>query len=132
METNRLPAAGTALQCKALAATKDPSMMELLRSINACHKGNYKDIPIVIEKAVTVCDVITLESAVHKNMASVVYFVQRIGPAESDAESVKLRKLLYTFEQSTRSKDHEVIDESNRRSCRLTAWARRLWAHGGT
>ena len=81
----------------------------------------------MIEKAVTVCDVITLDRAVRKNVVSVVYFVQRIDPAETDADSEKLRKLLYTFEQSARSKDHEVIDESSRRSCRLTAWARRYF-----
>ena len=61
--------------------------MELLRSINACHKGNYKDIPIIIKKAVTVCDVLTLDRAVRKNVVSVVYFVQRIDPAETDADS---------------------------------------------
>ncbi len=61
-------------------------------------------MPITIEKAVTVCDVITLDRAVHKKMVSVVYFVQRIYPAESDAESEKLRKFLYTLEQSKRSK----------------------------
>jgi hypothetical protein len=90
-------------------------------------------MPITIEKAVTVCDVITLDRAVHKNMVSVVYFVQRIYPVESDAESEKLRKLVYSLEQSARSKCYMVIDESNRRSCRLAAWARRCvgtwWVH---
>ena len=109
-----MPAAGTALQCKALAATKDPSMMELLRSINACHKGNYKDIPIIIKKAVTVCDVITLDRAVRKNVVSVVYFVQRIDPAETDADSKKLRKLLDKLEQRARSKYPKMnVDEGS-------------------
>ena len=79
-------------------------MLELLCSILAIHNDNYKDMPVTIEKAITVCDVITLDRAVHKNMVSVVYFVQRIDPAESDAESEKLRKLLYTLEQGARSK----------------------------
>ena len=79
-------------------------MLELLCSILAVHNDNYKDMPITIEKAITVCDVITLDRAVHKNMVSVLYFVQRIYPAESDAESEKQRKFLYTPEQSARSK----------------------------
>ena len=95
-----MPAAGTALQCKALAATKDPSMMELLCSIYACHKGNYKDIPIIIKKAVTVCDVITLDRAVRKNVVSVVYFVQRIDPAERDADPDKLRFIVNFVENA--------------------------------
>ena len=101
---NKNPASGTVLQCKALAATADPSMLELLRVILLKLDGNYTDVPLMFKKIITLGDIITIDRAVQRDTRSVVYFVTQIDPAEREADLEKLRKAILNLEESLRSK----------------------------
>jgi len=57
----RIPASGTVLQCKALAATTDSSMLELLHAILLKSDRSYKDVPFTLKKIITLGDIITLD-----------------------------------------------------------------------
>jgi hypothetical protein len=75
--TNRSLSAGTVLQCKTLAATTDPGMLEFLRSVLAVQRGSYKMIPITIQKGVSICDIITPDRAVTQRICRVCFTANR-------------------------------------------------------
>ncbi len=60
--------------------------MELLLAILLKSDGNYKDIPITLQKTITLCDIITLDRAVRRVARSVVFFVTQIDPLEREAD----------------------------------------------
>ena len=91
------------MQCKALAATTDPMMIELLRTVSLKRNGNFKDIPITLIKTITLGDIITLDRAVQRDTRSVVYFITKIDPAEIEADLEKLRKVILNLEERLRS-----------------------------
>ena len=92
------------MQCQALAATIDPSMLELLRVFSVKNDGNYKDIPITFNKTITLGDIITLDRAVRKDTRSVVYFVTQIDSTEREADLENMRKAILRLDESLRSK----------------------------
>ncbi len=76
--------------------------MELLRVILLKPPGNYIDIPITLQKSITLGDIIT-DRAMQMDARSVVYFVTQIDRAEREADFEKTRKLLLRLEETLRS-----------------------------
>ena len=110
---NKNPASGTVLQCKALAATADPSMLELLRALLLKNDGNYTDILITLKKTITLGDIITLDRAVNMDILSVVHYVMRIDPAGGEANFESLRKVLLNLHERLRSNIPRRIQEAS-------------------
>ena len=99
------------MQCKALAATTDPGMLELLRAILLQNNGNFKDIPFTLKKMITLGDIITLDRAVQRDTRSVVYFVTQIDPAEGETDTEKLRKIILNLEEDMRSNEIKLSSD---------------------
>ncbi len=88
------------MECKALVATTNTSLRDLLFRILNSQKIDHSNIPIEFEKLITVGDIVTLHRVAQKMVPSVVIFIQRIDPAERDADPDKLRFIVNYVENA--------------------------------
>jgi len=75
-------------------------MRDLLFRILNSQKIDHSTIPIEFEKLITVGDIVTLHRVAQKMVPSVVIFIQRIDPAERDADPDKLRFIVNYVENA--------------------------------
>ena len=75
-------------------------MRDLLFRILNSQKIDHSTIPIEFEKPITVGDIVTLHRVAQKKVPSVVNFIQRIDPAERDADPDKLRLIVNYVENA--------------------------------
>jgi hypothetical protein len=91
------------VECNALVATTNTSMRDLLFRILNSQKIDHSTISIEFEKLITVGDIVTLHRVAQKKVLSVVNFIQRIDPAERDADPDKLRNVVNYVENAVRT-----------------------------
>jgi hypothetical protein len=78
-------------------------MRDLLFRILNSQNIEHSTIPIEFEKLITVGDIVTLHRVAQKKVPSVVNFIQRIDPAERDADPDKLRCIVNYVENALRT-----------------------------
>jgi hypothetical protein len=98
-----LSLSGTAVEYNAFVATTNTSMRDILFRILSSQKSDHSTIPITFEKNITVGDIVTIHRVAQKGAPSVVNFIQRIDPAEKDADPDKLRCIVNYVEKTVRT-----------------------------